>query len=148
MNSLVIRLQGLNLSHVIDGFGWAAERQQTPQGVTVYLDQILFDHGLLPAAPAATSVAPPTAAPPPTAIPASAKDLAVHVGNALRGTLLPEYLALQAEISSPHLLILRQVPARTFQNGFSIGQNKSIIADGQRHLDILFNEQDRELEFA
>jgi exo-beta-1,3-glucanase (GH17 family) len=42
-----IDLAGADLHHVIDGFGWAAERLRTPEGATFYLDDIQF----VPAAP-------------------------------------------------------------------------------------------------
>lgn len=32
-----------NLSYVIDGFGWVADRAHTPNGVKVYLQEIVFD---------------------------------------------------------------------------------------------------------
>jgi exo-beta-1,3-glucanase (GH17 family) len=38
-----IDLTGADLSNVIGGFGWAAERNRTPNGVTFYIDNILFD---------------------------------------------------------------------------------------------------------
>jgi exo-beta-1,3-glucanase (GH17 family) len=38
-----IDLRGTDLSHVIDGFGWVAERARTPAGVTFDLDEIIFD---------------------------------------------------------------------------------------------------------
>jgi hypothetical protein len=38
-----IDLRNADLSHVIDGFGWVADRARTPDGVTVYLDNIMFD---------------------------------------------------------------------------------------------------------
>lgn len=38
-----IGLEGADLSHVIDGFGWVAERARTPEGVILFLDDILFD---------------------------------------------------------------------------------------------------------
>ena len=59
-----IDLRGTDLSHVIDGFGWVAERERTPHGVTVYLDDIVFDRQPLP-----TPIPTPTAVQPsPTAI--------------------------------------------------------------------------------
>jgi exo-beta-1,3-glucanase (GH17 family) len=37
-----IELSAADLSHVIDGFGWVAERRRTPDGVTIYLDDIVY----------------------------------------------------------------------------------------------------------
>jgi exo-beta-1,3-glucanase (GH17 family) len=38
-----IDLQNADLSRVIDGFGWAADRERTPSGMVIYLDDIVFD---------------------------------------------------------------------------------------------------------
>lgn len=43
-----IDLTGLDLSHVIDGFAWAADKRRTPEGGTLYLDNIYFDKIPLP----------------------------------------------------------------------------------------------------
>jgi exo-beta-1,3-glucanase (GH17 family) len=77
-----IRLQGFDLRNVIDGFGWAAERQLTPQGVTFYLDQVVFYRQPLPAAPTAAPAV-PTASPAATVSPAPVNNLAVYAGAAL-----------------------------------------------------------------
>jgi len=37
-----IDLSGVDRSHVIDGFGWVAQRARTPDGVTVYLDDVMY----------------------------------------------------------------------------------------------------------
>jgi hypothetical protein len=38
-----IELTGKNLSHIIGGFGWAASRDDNPNGMTFYLDDIRFE---------------------------------------------------------------------------------------------------------
>lgn len=38
-----IDLQNADLSRVIDGFGWVADRERTPSGMVIYLDDIVFD---------------------------------------------------------------------------------------------------------
>ena len=45
-----IDLQNADLSHVIDGFGWLAAEEKTPDGVTVYVDNIVFSQERLPTA--------------------------------------------------------------------------------------------------
>jgi exo-beta-1,3-glucanase (GH17 family) len=44
-----IDLRGADLSHVIDGFGWAAERARNPQGIRFFVDDIAFDTNEPPA---------------------------------------------------------------------------------------------------
>jgi hypothetical protein len=53
-----IDLRRADLGHVIDGFGWAAERAQSPDGITFYLDDILFtrDTASLPPLPDTSQV--------------------------------------------------------------------------------------------
>lgn len=60
-----IDLRGTDLSHVIDGFGWVAERARTPDGVTLYLDEIVFDRQLPPAPTATPMVLQPFPTQPP-----------------------------------------------------------------------------------
>ncbi|MBK8931369.1 MAG: hypothetical protein IPM76_03450 [Chloroflexi bacterium] len=61
-----IDLQNADLSHVIDGFGWAATDEKTPDGVLVYLDDIVFAQPPLPTVtPAPTFTPAPTPAPQP-----------------------------------------------------------------------------------
>ena len=76
-----VDLQGADLSHVIGGFGWVAERKRTPDGTTFYLDDIQFDREP-PPVPTATPTPPPVSAPP-TAVPPHP----VYVG----ATLSPGY---------------------------------------------------------
>ncbi len=40
--TFTIDLSGVDRSHVIDGFGWVVERSRTPDGITVYLDDIIY----------------------------------------------------------------------------------------------------------
>jgi exo-beta-1,3-glucanase (GH17 family) len=39
---VTISLAGMNLSHIIGGFGWVANSQDNPQGATFYLDDIRY----------------------------------------------------------------------------------------------------------
>jgi hypothetical protein len=59
-----IDLLGADLGHVIDGFGWVADQEHTPDGVTFYVDNIYFDHEPLP-----TLAPTPTPSPTPTPTP-------------------------------------------------------------------------------
>ncbi|MFO7678645.1 MAG: glycosyl hydrolase family 17 protein [Chloroflexota bacterium] len=77
-----IDLQNADLSHVIDGFGWLASEEKTPDGVTVYVDNIVFSQQRLP-----TAAPQPTATPsPPTPIPAP-QSHSIYAGS----TLSPSY---------------------------------------------------------
>ncbi|MBZ0320256.1 MAG: hypothetical protein K8L91_27840 [Anaerolineae bacterium] len=44
-----IDLRGADLHSVIDGFGWVADQEHTPDGVTLYVDNIVFDTAPPPA---------------------------------------------------------------------------------------------------
>ncbi len=73
-----IDLQNANLTHIIDGFGWVAAVDKTPNGVTVYVDDIVFTQQRLP-----TPTPPPTLPPPPpTATPAPQPHY-IYAGNTL-----------------------------------------------------------------
>ncbi len=73
-----IDLQNADLTHVIDGFGWAASTEKTPAGVTIYLDDIVFTQQRLPTP---TPVPTPTFAPPtPTPSP---QPHAIYAGTTL-----------------------------------------------------------------
>lgn len=62
-----IDLQNVDLNHVIDGFGWAATAENSPHGVTVFVDDIVFTQQRLPTP---TPIPTPTPAPPtPTPVP-------------------------------------------------------------------------------
>jgi exo-beta-1,3-glucanase (GH17 family) len=63
-----VDLRGADLGHVIDGFGWVAERARTPGGATVYLDDIVFDRQPPPAPAPTPTAAQPTASPAPPAV--------------------------------------------------------------------------------
>jgi hypothetical protein len=55
-----INLHNVDLSHVIGGFGWVAEQSRTPNGVTVFLDDIVYDRAPLPTpTPMPTRIRPP-----------------------------------------------------------------------------------------
>ena len=71
-----IDLLGADLSHVIDGFGWVAERKRSPDGTTFYLDDIQFD----------TEPFPPLTSTP-TPIPIAVSPHPIYVG----ATLSPGY---------------------------------------------------------
>jgi len=71
-----INLLDADLSHVIDGFGWVAERRRVPDGTTFYLDDIRFDKEPLPI---------PTDIP--TPIPSAAPPHPIYMGT----TLSPGY---------------------------------------------------------
>ncbi len=73
-----IDLQAADLSHVIDGFGWVANEKKTPDGVTVYLDDIVFTQERLPTPTPAPTIVPATA----TAVP-NLSPHAIYAGNTL-----------------------------------------------------------------
>jgi exo-beta-1,3-glucanase (GH17 family) len=79
-----VDLTSADLSNVIGGFGWAAERTRTPDGVTFHIDNILFDIQPLPT-PAPTTI--PTrslATPTPDMCPVyDAEELNTHAWMAL-----------------------------------------------------------------
>lgn len=66
-----VDLREADLSHIIDGFGWVAERARTPDGVALYLDEIVFDRQPPPL--------PPTPSPTPTLPP----EVTIYVGPTL-----------------------------------------------------------------
>jgi exo-beta-1,3-glucanase (GH17 family) len=71
-----IDLRNADLSRVIDGFGWVAERDRTPKGISFYLDDLVFDRQPPPARP----VSRPAPTPTPTPIPGQ---LVIYSGPAL-----------------------------------------------------------------
>ncbi len=73
-----IDLQSADLSHVIDGFGWVANVAKTPDGVTLYLDDIVFTQERLPTPTPAPTIVPST----PTAVP-NLSPHAIYTGNTL-----------------------------------------------------------------
>lgn len=75
-----IDLRGADLSHVIDGFGWVAERARTPDGVRLYLDEIVFDQQ---PPPLLKPLPRPTKSPSPPPAPPSPADLAIYAGPTL-----------------------------------------------------------------
>jgi len=77
-----VDLLGADLSHVIDGFGWVAERERSPDGVTFYLDDIRFDRVPLPT-PTAVPAPLPTLTAVPAPVPAAVPPHPIYVGAAL-----------------------------------------------------------------
>lgn len=78
-----VDLQQVDLSHVIDGFGWVAEKTRTPGGVTLQLDDVYFSSA---APPTPTHTATPTVTPTrrPVATPSPTPDFhCIYVGSAL-----------------------------------------------------------------
>jgi exo-beta-1,3-glucanase (GH17 family) len=77
-----IDLQAADLSHVIDGFGWMASEKKTPDGVTVYIDDIVYTQERLPTAVPLPTVTPAAA----TAVP-NLPPFSIYSGS----TLTPGY---------------------------------------------------------
>lgn len=76
-----VDLQQADLSHVIDGFGWVAEKTRTPGQVTLQLDNIHFSR-TAPPTPTPTSTPTMTPTPRPTATPSPTPDFhCIYVGS-------------------------------------------------------------------
>ena len=75
-----IDLQNADLTHVIDGFGWVATEKRSPEGVIVYVDDIVFSQQRLPTATPPPIM--PTAPPAATATP-GLQPHTIYAGNTL-----------------------------------------------------------------
>ncbi|MCP4536168.1 MAG: hypothetical protein GY832_03390 [Chloroflexi bacterium] len=100
-----IDLVDVDLSHVIDGFGWMAERDHVPDGATLYLDNILFDQDLLLSLPITPITLMPTSVP------------SVDLSTTPPQTTMP----LPTSVSATHFISKSLV----FADGYDMGVNTS-----------------------